>query len=411
MPPRGGPRQAIRILAVAVDNPDDTLTFESYTAAAKHFQVTHHSRIRSALQTQTPINGYKLTQLEKSSHVDLPQTEQQVPSAHGVLTLWEEVDDLFKGSKIRYTTDEPRLVSVYDVIRVMTEHTNTRMAFATMQQNYAEVVRNFTTFQFTGSGERATPVCTVPEIIELINILPGVRAARFRSAGAKVLVRVLGGDDSLVDEIRENSEKMSSISQEDQSNPMNLFKLPNGMTGANATCSLMLAPSMQGKTVADIRGACTYILLFKHQTKLAIKFGWTKDLQKRVREHYRTYPDMKVWSACACQFQEVAVEAEQLFKGKMTAYLQQIQFGNKTSTEVLIGVDPGDAERHMQDAVETVTSELSMHNPLSLKELDIKRLTLELELQKQKTLQQQLEVERMRLQLRLLDDGTSCGRP
>ena len=120
-----------------------------------------------------------------------------------------------------------------------------------------------------------------------------------------------------------------------------------------------------------------------------------------MREHYRQYADMKVWAAWTCQFQEVAVEAEKLFKGKMTAYLQQVQVGNKNSTEVLMGVEPADAEAQMQDAIDTVTSEMSMHNPLALKELEIKKLQLELELQKQRTLQQQNEVERLKLLLEL----------
>ena len=231
-------------------------------------------------------------------------------------------------------------------------------------------------------------------MVELINVLPGTRAAKFRSAGAKVLVRFLGGDDSLVEELRENAERMEAIAHEGQSNPMNAFELPKGMTGANAVCSLMLSPCMQGKTVADIRGACTYLLLFKHQGEVAIKFGWTKDLQKRVRDHYRVYPDMRVWAAWMCRFQEVAVEAEKLFKGKMGAYIQQVQVGGKLSTEVLVGVEPKDAEIQMQDAVDTVTSEMSMHNPMAMKELEIERLRLQVELAKQET-------ERLRLMLQL----------
>lgn len=266
----------------------------------------------------------------------------------------------------------------------------------------------FYNLQFSGAGERPTPVCTVPKMIELINVLPGDRATKFRVAGAKVLVRFLGGDDSLVEELRENAERMEAIAHEGQSNTMNMFELPKGMTGANAVCSLMLSPSMQGKTVADMRGACTYLLLFKHQGELAIKFGWTKDLQKRVRDHYRVYPDMRIWAAWMCRFQEVAVETEKLFKGKMGAYIKEVQVGSKLRTEVLVGVEPKDAEAQMQDAVDTVTSELSMHNPMAIKELEIQKLQIELELSKQRTLQQQGEVElakqeteRLRLMLQL----------
>lgn len=50
-------------------------------------------------------------------------------------------------------------------------------------------------------------------MIELINLLPGERAARFRQAGAKVLVRVLGGDETMVDEIRDNAAKIEQVTR------------------------------------------------------------------------------------------------------------------------------------------------------------------------------------------------------
>lgn len=402
MPPRGGARQAIKIIAVSESNPDEVLSFDSLTAAAKGLNITHHSTISRALLRGAVVNGYKLTQMhDDAQDTDTEATSSTPPPQQGVLTLWEEVDDLFKGSKIRYTTEDPKRVSVYDIIKAITGVVNPRDAFAKLQQEKKELVDEFYNLQFTGAGERPTPVCTVPQVIELINVLPGVRAAKFRLAGAKVLVRFLGGDDSLVEELRENAERMEAIAHEGQSNTMNMFELPKGMTGANAVCSLMLSPSMQGKTVADMRGACTYLLLFKHNGELAIKFGWTKDLQKRVRDHYRVYPDMRIWTAWMCRFQEVAVETEKLFKGKMGAYLQEVQVGSKLRTEVLVGVEPKDAETQMQDAVDTVTSELSMHNPMVIKELEIQKLQIELELSKQRTLQQQMEVERLRLMLQL----------
>lgn len=396
MPPKGGPRHAIKIIAINENNPDDVLSFDSLTAAAKGLNITHHGIIGRALSKDTIVNGYRLSQLNEDTITNDSQTMTTTDTTQstGTLTLWEEVDDMFKGCKIRYTTDEPKQVSVYDVIKAMTGYTNARVAYATVQQNHVEVVRNFTTFQFSGSGERPTPVCTVPQIIELINVLPGTRAARFRVAGAKVLVRFLGGDDTLIDELRENAERMEVIAQDGESHPMNAFQLPSGMTNANAVCTLMLSPNMQGKTVADMRGACTYLLLFKYQEQLAFKFGWTKDLQKRVREHYRVYPNMRIWGAWMCQFQEVAVETEKLFKGKMGAYVHEVQIGNKTSTEVIVGVSPEEAEQRMQEAVETVTSESSIHNPIVLKELELKKLAIQLELAKE-------ENEKLRLQLQL----------
>lgn len=237
--------------------------------------------------------------------------------------------------------------------------------------------------QFPGPGERLTPVCKVNEMVELINVLPGPRAQRFRQAGAKVLVRYLGGDETLIDEIRENAQRQEEAAA-DPSNHMNMFQLPDGLTGMNAACSVMLSPTMQGKTVADMRGPCTYIIMFEHEGASAIKFGWTKNLKNRVKDHYRAFPNMRIWCAVDCRFTECAEQTEELFKGKMSAYLQTVQLetragSNKNHTEVLINMQPERAEEAMQHAYSTVCSELSLHNPMLQKELEIQKLRLQLE--------------------------------
>lgn len=405
MPPRGGQRIATKLMATSETNPDQVISYDSLSAAAQALGV-HHSTIGRALDKGTVVNGYKLRRLEAPAQetdvVALPQPTQQ-----GVLTLWEEVDEMFKGSKIRYTTEEPKKVSVFDVIQTVTGITNPRVTFANLQQQQAAVVNQFYNYKFSGMGERPTPVCTVPQVIELINVLPGARATRFRAAGAKVLVRFLGGDETLIDEVRENSERMTQLattSNEDNTNPVRMFELPNGMTGANAACSLMLSPSMQCKTVADMRGPCTYLIMFQYQDKPAIKFGWTKDLHKRIKDHHRMYPQMRVWWATQCTYSEVAEKTERLFKGKMGAYVEQVQLGSKTSTEVLVGVSPEVAEQQMQDAFDTVACENSMHNPLAMKELEIKKLAVENE-------KMALENERLRLMLELHRQGVSVPLP
>lgn len=145
---------------------------------------------------------------------------------------------------------------------------------------------------------------------------------------------------------------------------------------------MLLSPSMQGKTAADFRGPSTYIILFKYGDKAAIKFGWTKNLRNRVKEHYNMYPEMKVWFALDCKFSECADGTEKLFKGKMSAYLQTIQLekkndNSKPSTEVLFNVCPEKAEEQMRAAYEVVCNEYSIHNPLVLKDLEIRKLELE----------------------------------
>ena len=113
---------------------------------------------------------------------------------------------------------ETRRGSVLDVIRLVTE-SDARYAsktFARITEAYPSVVRtsvdiedglptesNIGSFQFSGERQRSTPVAPLKTLVEIAWLLPGRRAAEFRRAGAATMCRVLGGDLSLVDEIRE----------------------------------------------------------------------------------------------------------------------------------------------------------------------------------------------------------------
>jgi hypothetical protein len=57
-------------------------------------------------------------------------------------------------------------------------------------------------FKFPGRGQRPTPVAFIKDLIEIAWLCPGKQAKEFRRTGAVTLCRALGGDLSLVDEIR-----------------------------------------------------------------------------------------------------------------------------------------------------------------------------------------------------------------
>lgn len=71
--------------------------------------------------------------------------------------------------------------------------------------NNSEVVTssdNFRTFRFQGQGERETPVADIKGIVEMLLLVPGQRAAKFRKNVVDVFVRFVGGDETLVEQIR-----------------------------------------------------------------------------------------------------------------------------------------------------------------------------------------------------------------
>lgn len=314
-----------------------------------------------------------------------------------VYTFFEEVDELFRGQNIRYTRETPPKVSVYDVIRVITGTTNPHIVYARLKETHAGALTNSLVFLFEGQGQHPTPITDAAGIIEIINLLPGTRAARFRKAGARVLVRVLGGDETLVTEIRENAGRLEALAT-DSGAPHHMlqFKLPEGCNISMAQRAHLFSPSMDGKTVCDFVGPCTYILLFTHEEKLAIKFGSSRNVKERMREHARTYPDMRVWCVIECSSVEHAEETESLFKDKMASFLFSVTLppNQHTYTEVLLNVPPEVAEQHMRSAHDIVMQRCTSNTELEFKRLEIEKLKIEAEMMK-------LEVEKMRLEIEL----------
>ncbi len=106
--------------------------------------------------------------------------------------------------QIRKTSEDPPRVSIYDAIQAVTGQSDSRKIYSRLKEAFPEVVTNFPNlFQFPGAGQRLTPVADARGIVEIIMLLPGRVAARFRKEAASVLVRLLGGDLSLVDELAE----------------------------------------------------------------------------------------------------------------------------------------------------------------------------------------------------------------
>jgi hypothetical protein len=106
--------------------------------------------------------------------------------------------------------DGQRMVSVYDVISVASGATNTSQTFKRLvdEGEFGEqgVINspNFYTHKFPGQGQRKIPVANAKGAVQLILALPGRRARAFRQKVAETLIRYLGGDDSLIAEIRAN---------------------------------------------------------------------------------------------------------------------------------------------------------------------------------------------------------------
>lgn len=112
--------------------------------------------------------------------------------------------------------DGRKAASVFDIIGIALGVKNPHKTFSdlvkanpedlTPSSNFETTSPEFSEHQFPGQGQRKTPVATARGLVTMLMLLPGPNAAAFRAKASEVLVRYLGGDESLIHEIRANGE-------------------------------------------------------------------------------------------------------------------------------------------------------------------------------------------------------------
>ena len=117
---------------------------------------------------------------------------------------------------IRKTAESPPRVSVYDVIGLITGFTSNHSSqlLQRLVEQFPEVATVCGNFKFQGRGQRDTPVTDAKGIVTIIMIMPGSAAATVRQSASAILVRYLGGDLSLVEEVMQNHEFQADIDPE-----------------------------------------------------------------------------------------------------------------------------------------------------------------------------------------------------
>ena len=138
---------------------------------------------------------------------------RQIPDL--MLCLQELTDGSVRS--IRKTAEDPPRVAVYDVLQVVTGCSahNCSNVFSRVSQAFPEVNTGCSNFKFSGRGQRETPVAELRTIVEIIMVLPGRAASQVRKAAADVMVRYLGGDPSLVEEIAANRVQQEDMGEQE----------------------------------------------------------------------------------------------------------------------------------------------------------------------------------------------------
>lgn len=116
---------------------------------------------------------------------------------------------------IRVTPDG-KMVSVIDIIMVVsftnddgrvTQHARTgaQTYYERLLSGHPEAGTLCTRFKFKGRGQQMTPVATRKGIFQIIQLLRGKRAAKFREASAALIERYLDADMGLADDITDRA--------------------------------------------------------------------------------------------------------------------------------------------------------------------------------------------------------------
>jgi hypothetical protein len=199
------------------------------------------------------------------------------------LALGQPVEDL---RRIRKTSTN--LVSLIDAISVFNGLTRMRATVALkhlwdrvpeLTVTRSQVVHH----QFEGSG-RPTQVAPLAIVYEILMLLPGKKAAIARRSAAKLVVRYLGGDPSLVQEVEANRAFQERLKKEDPAAPERLFgeeveKIPK----AYATTSLGFSDHRD--LYLGNSGAHPDL----------VKVGVTERLGERAQEHARRMGDFNIF--------------------------------------------------------------------------------------------------------------------
>jgi hypothetical protein len=175
-----------------------------------------------------------------------------------------EVGDgyMLNGMKIRKTAGPPVRVSVYDVMCAITgnDPRDASRDFNRIRERIPDSMQFWMDFKFPGRRQRDTPVTDARGLVMIMNLLPGRQAAQFRMKSGDVLVRYLGGDQTLVSEIQRNAAAQGSLPAD------NIGRLFGDAVAENAQ-SVVIAPPVPAVVIEsatgfiDMRGPQNYFRL------------------------------------------------------------------------------------------------------------------------------------------------------
>ena len=383
----GGVRLPIPVRAINANDPSQSRIFPSLGSAAKFAKECGSTdcqpdrSIKRVLNTRVAYMGYYWSSASPENVVNNEiQTSLSHANASTSTTIIHDEDEFpfaIDGCnvKVRVTKENPRRVSVYDLIAAVTAAKDPHSAFKRLAEQHTEVPALCRNYTFSGQGQRPTPVTDVRGAVMIINVLPGPAAAKFRFTIADVFVRFMGGDDNMIAQLKKNKEIQQSISSSD---PMRIF----GEAVENIPKYTLTSPSMNGKYLCDFIGKkVVYLVLFSYEGHIYIKFGKSEKCTDRMDAHYSTYPNAVIY--CIHEVIELK-QVEDAFKKAMKYRnkLTNIAMNGQNFTEIVTDIKPDEAEEILAKIIEETLEETYFKDSNMMRLAEIKLREKELDIEK-----------------------------
>jgi hypothetical protein len=360
-------------LPVILTNPaGEEYTFVSYSSAARFLDgkgvECNHDILKRCIVKIKPIQGWHI-----KHGTPINATNAINPFLY---VFGEDASDIFQGKSVRVTSGTPKQVSIIDIINVVCRAGQPHKVYNRIVEQHSSIMELVQKHKFDGPGQKPTPVTDARGLVTIIQHLPGENADRFRSGASDILVRFLGGDTTLADDVHaiaahhdavNSGEAPANITQlfHDHVNPeqtqaiqvietpdmsVQVIETPDVQAVQIANRYEFQSPTMQGKDLSMFTKDAVYMVSFHDNGQQLIKFGHTKNPIERITDHLREIPNAKTY----CMFETPKAEkVEAKFKRKMkyTGKLMTLKINKKNQTEILYNIELYDAEQCMLDMV------------------------------------------------------------
>ena len=256
---------------------------DEYVEYDKNMKYTCVSGHENQISWRKFLNGVRCsycqsTEIEETQEQSSSTDVEEQSSSTDVGVVPFTFEGIFRGreKEIRITPDKQ--ISVFDFIRVVGNQKNYKDAWKRILENHENEIVAFCDYSQFGKTKK-TPVISVQGMVKLLFWIPGETAKQFRSKSAEVMIRYLGGDLTLIDEIR-------SVDQHHRENPDNVARVFREevvlFNQDQINISNRLINHFGNKT--DI----FYLFSFKHSSEWYAKFGIVgevREFHKRITEH------------------------------------------------------------------------------------------------------------------------------